>query len=274
MELQVEQNKESVDTLCVLQITDTHLYADPEKSLLGINTLESFRRVLALGISNPHRKPDIIIATGDLVHDASAAGYRRLAKEFETCQIPVYCLPGNHDKALVMNSCLEDHGVSTQKVLDRGRWRIILLDSTIPDQEGGRLSAGELELLEHSLANTDRNVMVCLHHQPLPVGSEWIDKMALENGEEFFRLVRQHPRVKAVIWGHIHQDYHESRDGVQLFATPSTCIQFAPGIPGFKVDDSPPGCRLLTLEANGQLSSLLLTTEQVPVGADLGSAGY
>ena len=33
--------------LKVLQLTDSHLYADPSRCLLGINTLETFDQVLA-----------------------------------------------------------------------------------------------------------------------------------------------------------------------------------------------------------------------------------
>ena len=66
------------DALWVLQVTDMHLYDDPQGTLLGVNTQDSFKQVLWDAINNKQRKPDLIVLTGDLVHDNSEAAYRRL----------------------------------------------------------------------------------------------------------------------------------------------------------------------------------------------------
>ena len=173
-----------------------------------------------------------------------------------------------------MKDCLVAHGISTQRVVDRGNWRMVLLDSTIPGEEGGRLAESELRLVEDALDDTDKHVLLCLHHQPVPVGSKWLDTMELQNREEFFRMIRRDGKTRAVIWGHVHQSYHETKDDIELFATPSTCVQFAPGTTEFKVDDTPPGCRLLALGHDGKVASCVLTIDAVPVGADMDSAGY
>ena len=81
------------DGLNVLQITDCHLYADPSRCLLGINTLETFDQILEQALREAGR-PDLIMATGDLVHDASDSGYKRLLGRFKLTEIPTYCLPG------------------------------------------------------------------------------------------------------------------------------------------------------------------------------------
>ena len=63
-------------TLRVLQLTDTHLYASPGGTLLGLNTLRSFQQVVA-HVRDFHWPLDLLLATGDLVrprrHEIAAA---------------------------------------------------------------------------------------------------------------------------------------------------------------------------------------------------------
>jgi Icc protein len=260
-------------TLRVLQITDTHLYADPGQRLLGVNTQDSFRAVLDT-VQAHNWRFDLVLATGDLVHDASPAGYQRLTEQLGELDAPVYCLPGNHDEALAMARHLGSEGVSTPTHVDIGDWRIILLDSVVPGEEGGRFEAAELTRLNLALADTDRHCLVCMHHQPIPVGSRWIDTMAISNGNAFLNVIDSHSNVRGVLWGHIHQTFDRVRRGQPFMATPSTCVQFTPGSDDFQVDSVPPGCRFLALHADGSIETEVIRLESMPHGVDLASAGY
>lgn len=260
-------------TLRVLQITDTHLYADPGRRLLGVNTQESFREVLDTVLDQSWRF-DLVLATGDLVHDASAQGYRRLTQQLAELNAPVYCLAGNHDEAQAMTRFLGSESVSAPGHVDVGDWRIILLDSVIPGEEGGRLEAVELARLNQDLADTDRHCLICMHHQPLPVGSTWIDTMAIDNSDDLFAITDAHANVRGMLWGHIHQSFDRTRKGQPLMATPSTCVQFTPGSAGFQVDNVPPGCRLLALRPDGSIETEVVRVDNLPQSIDLASAGY
>ena len=264
----------SAGPLRVLQITDTHLYANPDRELLGVNTLYSLQQVISL-LRQRMERFDLVLATGDLVHDGSVAGYARLTRELSTLNAPVYCLPGNHDERDAMARHLRGKEVRTASLVDAGAWRIVLLDSTIPGEDGGRLDPSELAHLESALsAAPDRPTLVCLHHQPVPVGSAWIDTMALENAVDFFRILDSHPQVQGVLWGHVHQEVDTRRNAVRLMATPSTCVQFAPRSERFQVGDQAPGCRLLSLLPDGEIHSEVLRLATAPGGLDLASAGY
>ena len=89
----------------VLQLTDTHLYANPVGTLLGVNTLDSFQRVIA-HFRDHHWPLDLLLATGDLVHDASPEGYALMADILSSFQVPVFCLPGNRDVPQAMREHL------------------------------------------------------------------------------------------------------------------------------------------------------------------------
>lgn len=268
------QEINSEDNLVILHITDTHLYADPGSTLLGLNTLDSLQQVLKTAMESTPRKPDLLLATGDLVHDASAEGYQLFAETVQATGLPVYCLPGNHDNPDVMKATLPPLGISVSENLQLDRWKILLLDSTVPGEEGGHLNEETLSELTEILGNDSRNTLICLHHQPLPVGSRWIDRIGADNGEALFELVRNEDHVKAVLFGHVHQAVDRYEKHVRVLATPSTCIQFEAGLERFKVSDRPPAARILSLSARGDIHTELVELAAIPAGAQLDAGGY
>ncbi len=262
-----------IDTLRVLQITDTHLYAEPGATLLGVNTLDSFHAVID-AFRDAAWEPDLVLATGDLVHDASPTGYRGLAKLLNHFERPVLCLPGNHDDPPVMRQHLSLGNVSTPQVQDIGAWRFVMLDSVIPGEVGGHLRESELQCLREALHEPERPTLVCLHHQPVPVGSHWIDTMGLDNPEEFMEIIEQAPAVRGVLWGHVHQRYDGVHNHVRLMASPSTCVQFSSNSDDFAIDELPPGFRLLALTPDGTIHTQVLRASQIPEGLNIASGGY
>lgn len=260
--------------LRILQFTDTHLYAEEEGALLGINTQESLRAVLELA-QRRHWPTDLVLATGDLTHDASAQAYGRFVQLLEPLGLPVYCLPGNHDEALALRRHLNSAQVQAPAQVLQEHWQLCLLDTALPGSEGGHLATHELERLQEQLqAHPDRHTLICLHHQPVLMGSAWLDSMAVDNADELFGVLDQHPQVRGILWGHVHQDFDQWRDDVRLLATPSTCIQFAPGSEDFALDDQPPGYRWLHLYPDGRIDTGVERLAEMPGGLDMGSGGY
>jgi Icc protein len=260
-------------TLRVLQLTDTHVYADPGGTLLGVNTYDSLQQVIA-HFQTHYWEIDLLLVTGDLVHDATPTGYAKMREILSGFGVPVYCLPGNHDVPAVMHDHLAGGPVSTDVVCDLGDWRFVMLDSVIPNDEGGRLEPGQIDALREALADKERHTLVCMHHQPVKVGSAWIDTMAIENPEPLFAVIDEAPQVRGLLWGHIHQTYEGERNGIRLMASPSTCVQFAPAIDEFKVDEEPPGFRLLALLPDGSIRSEVIRIDALPQGLEVASSGY
>jgi Icc protein len=77
-----------------------------------------------------------------------------------------------------------------------------------------------------------------------------------------------------VLWGHVHQQIDRRRGELQLMASPSTCVQFAPGYENFKADDQPPGYRWLELNPDGTVESGVSRVRDVEFVVDLDSGGY
>ena len=261
-------------SLRVLQISDTHLFADTSRRLVGMDTEGSLREIMAL-IHQRILPVDIVLATGDLTHDASEAGYQRLAQHLRTLSAPVYYLPGNHDNSRTMAEHFATENISMPPAARHGNWLLIMLDSSLPDSARGHLAATELQKLERELVNhPEYHVLICLHHHPIPSGSAWLDKMSLDNADEFFEIVDRYQNIRGILWGHIHQPSEAERNGVRMFSIPSTCIQFAPAQTSFGIADTPPGVRWLALLPDGEIRTGIEYLAAVPAGLDLRSAGY
>lgn len=272
--LQIRPKKPPESPLRVVQLSDCHLYANPSRSLAGLNTQVTFDSVLDL-VKTEFSSSDLILATGDLVHDASPLGYARMRDRFEKLDLPVYCLPGNHDVPEIMGQNLNLGKVTTPEAVRLHNWIIIMLDSTVPGREGGHLDNGQLEILERNLEqNPDCHALICLHHHPLPIGSKWMDRMALDNPTGFFRIIDRFPQVRAALFGHIHQKYEDQRRQVRLLGAPSTCIQFTPLLDQFKLDMLPPGLRWLELGYDGVIKTGIKRLPTMPMKLDINVAGY
>lgn len=237
----------------LLQITDTHLYADPDKKLYDVNTRTSLQRVLAA--ARRRRKPDLVLATGDLVHDETPAGYQTLVSMLRTLEAPVAAIAGNHDALNALHGIAgNSFHIGGQHRL--GAWHMVLLNTLVPGETHGHLEDDELQFLESALTQAHgAHVIIALHHHPVPIGCTWLDRIGLDNATEFFELLDRHQNVRAVLWGHVHQAFESERRGVRLMATPSTCAQFRPDSADFGLDSRPPGMRWLTLHPDGHMDT-------------------
>jgi Icc protein len=239
----------------VIQISDTHIYPEPGWELYGVSTESTLRQVID-AVQKRHDRIDAIVLTGDLVHDAPIAGYERLKHFFDCFDAPVYCLPGNHDDLSLMESQFNDGRFFAAGEAGLKNWRLFFLDSTRPGCVEGYLEKAQLSALDQALhGNTDQPVLVFLHHQPVMINSHWLDRIGLQEPGDFLDIVSRHRHVKAVSWGHIHQEWDETAKHVRLLATPSSCVQFKPGASTFETDSLAPGWRWFTLHDDGHLET-------------------
>ncbi|MEX2525180.1 MAG: phosphodiesterase [Gammaproteobacteria bacterium] len=245
------------DRVNLIQITDTHIMGHPDDRFDGVDTAATLAAVLGR-IEQVEPAPDAILVTGDLVHDPETGAYDRLLRLLETVRSPVFCLPGNHDDPGMMHERLNRGPIRTVKNLTAGNWRILLLDTWMPGSHAGRLSKKEMQFLVDGLdAERPEFVLIALHHPPVSLASSWMDAMGLENADGFLSVIDRHTRVRAVIWGHAHQEYENRRAQSLLMGTPSTCVQFKPGTNRYIKDDRPPGFRQLFLYEDGSVKTRL-----------------
>lgn len=245
--------KECARSLTVLQLTDTHLHAVTDSQLRGVRTYETFWRVVAHARTSK-RVPDLIVATGDIVQDESRAGYELFRDALAVFDRPVFCIPGNHDDPTLMSVVLNREPFQTGGEARFAGWSIVFLSTFLLGEDAGGLGEQRLQGLERALqAHADQHVLICMHHHAIPMGSRWLDGVALRDAQDFLQLIDRHRNVRAVLYGHVHQESDRERNWVRHLSTPSTCSQFQPGSEFFALDDNPPGYRWLELRPDGTI---------------------
>lgn len=261
----------------VIQMTDPHLFGVAGRTLLGLDTADSFQQVLS---HLPIETIDRILLTGDIAQDASASAYEQLITMLKPLGLPFHWVPGNHDNAALMAEIAQVHGGGLgDKVIEAGQWRVILLDTSVPGQVHGELSEGELDHLSNELARAEalnQFCLVCLHHNPVPGTSEWMLEIGLKNVDQLqLSLAPYQQRVKAVLFGHIHQNIdHTGEDGIRYICTPSTSIQFKPHVTDFELDALHPAYRWLDLYDDGRIDTGVHHLQDFELTIDMSASGY
>jgi Icc protein len=225
----------------ILQLSDPHLLADPAGLCRGRPSLALLRHGLEQALAQLRRcgaLPHRLLISGDLCHDEGWGGYGRLRdllrEPLAEALGPPLLLAGNHDHPWAAGAGPVD------------------LDRAAAGGPGGGAAAGEGPLL------------VALHHPSLPIGDPLFDAIGLEEGERLVGLLAASPRVRGVVFGHVHQHWQGTLPGrpeVPLLGCPSTLCPFGPVQPCPLDLADRPGGRLLELTAEGEIRHRLLRWE-------------
>ena len=253
-------------TLRFIQFTDSHLYGSENARLRGVQTTPALAETLAHARAR-HWPADAVLVTGDIVQD-DVGGYVQFRSLFKSIEVPVLCIAGNHDIPEALRRELNCAPFQIGGHMDFGLWRGVMLDTYLENSAAGRLGAPALTQLEHALRTaTGRHVLVCLHHHPVSMGSDWLDRVGLENASEFWSVIELYRNVRAVLFGHVHQRFDSWRGAVRVLATPSTCAQFLPNSHDFAIDTLPPAYRTLQLRADGTLATEVIWVNACAAGS-------
>ncbi|MCX7380808.1 MAG: phosphodiesterase [Alphaproteobacteria bacterium] len=196
--------------MIVIQLTDLHCvpYGRVAMGRCETNTL-SERALRAVARFRP--RADALLITGDLSDNGLPGAYALLADMLRrTLDIPVYVIPGNHDRrdnfraGLAHLPGVTDHPTFVQYTIEHLPVRIVMLDTVIPGSPAGELCAERMAWLAARLAEQpDRPTMLAMHHPSFDCGIN--DAIGLRNAAEFNALVARHPQVRRIICGHHHR---------------------------------------------------------------------
>lgn len=216
--------------MLIAQISDTHVM--PEGKLMSgkVDTAPYLERAVAHLLALDPR-PDVVIATGDLVDAGSPAEYARLRGILSALPMPIYVIPGNHDARNPLRAAFADHthlhqGDFVQYVIEDHPLRLIALDTLVPGAGHGELCDARLDWLEARLAESDRPTIVFMHHPPFACGIVEFDSAGLNHGaDRLAEIVRRNPQVERVLCGHVHRPVQARWAGTLASIGPSTAHQ-------------------------------------------------
>lgn len=266
--------KQKQDVLRIVQITDTHLYADPNQLMLGVNTQQTFTDVLTQALKK-HPTSDALFMTGDIAQASNPNTYERFYQQMQATNKPYFCITGNHDDPAIMSQYLPH--TDKHQLIETQHWYFILLNSHDTRSPAGLLNDASFLWLQNTLnhiTKSNKPIMVVLHHHPLPMHSRWIDQHMLHEPKRFLTLLASYQQVKAICFGHVHQDFYAEYQDIKLFATPSTSIQFKPKSQDFQVDAVASGYRWFHFFADGTLETAVERLHYVPENLEMNSLGY
>lgn len=236
-----------------IQLSDTHIVADPNAVFHGVNTYDSLERaILQIGQLSP--PPVLVMFTGDLINDADPQSYITFRQLTARLTCPVYFALGNHDvRPLFRQHVLDDASASTAPyyyTFEMGAYRGIVLDSLLEGEVGGYIEPAQLRWLATMLAaEPQRPTVVFVHHPPAATGIAWLDAHAIRNGDALIDVLASHSQVRRLFCGHVHTHLHITVRGVQCTSVPSSCYQFGDMVVTPKVlPNSPPGYGVVSLE--------------------------
>lgn len=215
--------------MLIAQVTDIHLGFDPDNpNEFNRKRLDQvLRRLCAM---DP--KPDLLLATGDLVDRGDGESYRRLKEALDACPFPVWPCLGNHD---VRESFAEHFpeiptaGGFVQYEVETGPLRFLFLDTLEEGRHGGAFCEVRAKWLSDRLAEKpDRDTVIVLHHPPVDVGIDWMSTHPDEPWvARLAEAIERHHQIKAMVGGHLHRPISVGWRGKTLSICPSTAPQVA-----------------------------------------------
>jgi 3',5'-cyclic-AMP phosphodiesterase len=213
----------------IAQVTDVHLGFDPG------NPAEFNRKRLDQVLTYLHdgpNRPDLLLATGDLIDRGDAESYRRLENAFSACTFPVHFTLGNHDHRANFRAQFPDVGVAdgfVQYAVELDGLRLLILDTLEEGRHGGAFCDVRAAWLHSELARKpDTPTVIVMHHPPVEVGIGWMNTHPAEPWVSTFAdAIAGAAHVKGIICGHLHRSIVVPWRGTAVSICASTAPQVA-----------------------------------------------
>lgn len=206
----------------VYQISDCHLSDE--------SSYENLRKALEHVAHDP--TCETIFLTGDICCNPKPGDYVRL-EAFIRQHInikPIYAIAGNHDDSSLMRTELKGSTIVVTDKAKINKREFVFLDSSDKPLDSrhplgsGRINNRGITRLKQQLRKADDPIVV-VHHPIIPVGSEWMKTIRLENDAEVMKVLRKY-RVREVICGHGHDGIIATQQGITQYMAPSTAYGF------------------------------------------------
>jgi len=196
--------------MIIAHISDTHLALDAPDAE---RRMRDFASTIA-DINALDPPADVIVHTGDIVHNGRTDEYLQAAALLAKARAPVYVLPGNKDDRANLRVAFSARGylAPISEFIDYAvedfPVRSIALDTLEPGRNRGEFRPEQARrLIELIDAEPVRPVAVFTHHPPFEV-TVGPDRFHFEAMDSMLRLcdaLQQRARVIAVFSGHVHR---------------------------------------------------------------------
>lgn len=256
--------------MIIAQISDFHLRPVGQTAYAGLE-MHAMTKCAIEAVAKLDPAPDCVLVTGDLADGARPEAYALAAELLSVLPMPVFVIPGNHDRREVMQECLGAvypylrQSDFLHYVIEDFPVRLIGLDTVIPGAVGGEICATREAWFADRLAEGGgRPTLVFMHHPPFETGIEAMDATLCRTSPGFRALAESHPEILCIAAGHHHRPIARRWAGTLGFIVPGVAHQLAldlrPGAPLRYIHETP-GFALHVWSAEKGLASHV-----VPIG--------
>ena len=210
----------------LIHITDTHIVAPGEVLYGDIDTGLHLREAVR-NINAMRPAPAGVMFTGDLVETGDEESYAYFLELIKPLKMPAWVIPGNHDNPKIMlevfagTGCFPATQDGFQYAIDDLPFRILALNSHCSDTELPGFDEQRLSWLEDQLSNSDKPVLIAIHHPPMKTGIELVEMGGSDWYQGLKQLLAEYPQVKLVICGHCHTDLSGRIGQVPVYMAPA-----------------------------------------------------
>jgi Icc protein len=196
--------------MIIAQISDTHIALDTEDAA---QRLSDFARTIA-HINALDPQPDVIIHTGDVVHNGLPEEYAQAIATLSEARAPVYVLAGNKDDRANLRAAFSASGYLSlgsgfiQYAIEVFPIRLLVLDTLSTASNKGDFCAERARhLIEMIDAEATRPIAVFAHHPPFEVlvGPDRIHFETPAAMERLREALQRSGRVVGLFCGHVHR---------------------------------------------------------------------
>jgi 3',5'-cyclic AMP phosphodiesterase CpdA len=214
----------------IAQITDFHVGLPGSRADARYRTAEHLAKAAAhLNALEP--RPDVVLATGDLVDDGTPEEYALLKELLAPLAMPVFLIPGNHDDREALRAAFPDRLPAEgflQYAVEDFPVRLLALDTNVPGQGGGLICEARAHWLGERLAEQpERPTVLFMHHPPFRTGMQAMDRMGLEGADRLERTIAPYGNVERVLCGHLHRPILRRFADTVASTCPATAHQLA-----------------------------------------------
>lgn len=234
----------------ILHLSDTHLRGDGQLSFQVVDTVACLQAASAHFVALA-QKPDAFVITGDLADSGDEHAYKLLYDAFAPLNIPVYALPGNHDRRDRMRSILQGWCPENAAVMPHmcyavefAHTRLLMLDTLVPGSHSGHCVPVVLDWLQEELARRPVPTLLFMHHPPFTTGMGTMDE-SFEGVERLHTILSKTPQVR-LCCGHMHRPIMTQWAGCLALTAPSVAMQI-------ELDLRPQGGDHFRMESPGYL---------------------
>lgn len=207
--------------MLVAQISDTHIAT--ANAAAGQRVADLARTIDAINALTV--RPDVVVHTGDVSHDASADDYAAARRELARLRCPVLATVGNRDRrdafreAFAPDGYLDAASPFIQYAADVAGLRLVAVDTLDEHSALGGYCPDRAARLEQLLRGHGGPVLVFLHHPPVELPDLKGPALQFRDVREagsLARVIAERSGIVAVISGHVHRSRSAAIGAVPL----------------------------------------------------------